>query len=102
MDTGATISGVVGQIKWAYYNAAAVNGYTVGRVKTRAGITWTLVATVVMVDKFKMSQRPLYFVAPHARGAWRWPIVDFDLTGGRLVADLGPPLERESSGVTIR
>ena len=89
-----TITGVVGKITWSYYNAAAVNGYTVGRVKTKRGITWSLSATVVMTDRFKLAQRPLMFVAPHARGVWRWPIVDFELHGGHLVAQLGPPVER--------
>lgn len=91
--TGGTITGVVGKITWSYFNAAAVNGYTVGRMKTPSGISWTLVATVIAADKFKMAQRPLMFVAPHARGVWRWPIVDFDLNGGHLIAQLGPPVD---------
>lgn len=88
---GASIRGVVGQIKWAYYNAAAVNGYTVARSPEGQ---WSLRATIVMSDAFKLSQRPLVFVAPHEKGEWRWPIESFDVGPNQtLVATLGPPLE---------
>jgi hypothetical protein len=33
----------------------------------------------------------LIFVAPYAKGQWRWPILEFDLAGGVLTARLGPP-----------
>ena len=88
---GAFISGVVGQIKWHHYVAAAVNNYAVGH----ADGTWRLRATVVLSDAFKLSQRPLTFVAPHAKGEWRWPIETFEIAGGamtgELTARLGPP-----------
>lgn len=85
-----SITGVVGQVKWAYYVAAAINGYTV----TRVGPQWSLRATVVTADAFKLSQRPLMFVAPHEKGEWRWPILDYQLAEGALTARLGPPEER--------
>jgi hypothetical protein len=89
--SGATITGVVGQITWAYYTAAAINGYTV----TRADGRWHLVGTVVMTDAYKLSQRPLFFVAPHAQGEFRWPILsiehDPDVGPNQLRATLGPP-----------
>lgn len=85
----ATITGVVGQIKWSYYAAAAINGYTI----TLAGSAWRLTGQVVMSDAFKLSQRPLVFVAPHATGEWRWPIESFTVGPNQhLVATLGPPL----------
>lgn len=86
---GGSITGVVGQIKWGYYNAAAINGYTV----TRQGTEWRLRATVVVSDAFKLAQRPLRFVAPTKYGEWRWPITNFDLNNGQLTAQLGPPEE---------
>lgn len=85
---GAAIRGVVGQVKWAYYMAAALNGYTVRRSATGA---WSLRGVVVQADAFKLSQRPLVFVAPHDKGEWRWPILDFELQAGTLTARLGPP-----------
>jgi hypothetical protein len=86
---GATLTGVVGQIKWQYYMAAAINGYTVSR---NASNVWSLRGTVVSSDPFKMNQRPLTFVAPHKEGAWRWPIESFQLEQGVLTATLGQPL----------
>lgn len=85
------LTGVVGHIQWHGYTAAAINGYTVTRNK--AGTVWSLAATVVLSDKFKMTQRPLTFVAKHAKGAWRWPILSFTLHPDthHVVAQLGPP-----------
>jgi hypothetical protein len=92
------ISGVVGAVKWSYYTAAAVEGYTV--TCTKAG-EWRLQATVVLSDAFKMAQRPLTFVAMYAKkgldgttvvkSEWRWPIVTVSLEGSHLTATLGPP-----------
>jgi hypothetical protein len=88
---GAAIRGVVGQIKWSYYTAAAINGYIVRRSTDGA---WSLSATVVLADAFKLTQKPLLFVAPHERGVWRWPIVDIlDGHPTRFRATLGPPIE---------
>ncbi len=107
---GNVIRGVVGQIKWSYYAAAAIHGYTVTRGKDTR---WYLSATVVECDKFKMSQKPLMFVGTykhpcatctgekkwtceqHARtvGQWFWPITDYELKDGKaLTATLGPPV----------
>jgi hypothetical protein len=82
------VKGVIGQVKWSYYNAAAIHGYAVSR---SAEGQWSLRASVVMADAFKLSQRPLVFVAPTQRGDMRWPIVDLNLAEGALVATLGQP-----------
>lgn len=86
------IRGVVGRIDWEHFPAAALNGYKVTRSPAGA---WQLRGLVVMADHFKLRQRPLWFVAPHARGAWRWPIRALDVDASRgptqLVASLGPP-----------
>lgn len=84
----ALITGVVGQVKWHYYVAAAINGYTVSR---SAEGQWTVRATVVLSDAFKLSQRPLVFVAPTKQGDMRWPIESLELAEGTLTASLGPP-----------
>jgi len=92
LDFG-TIRGTVGQIRWAYYVAAGVEGYTaMRRQKPRPGVrdTWTLSARIVGADAFKMAQRPLLFVAPFDRGRWLWPIEEFRMEGDRLIARLGP------------
>lgn len=84
------LTGVVGHIKWGHYTAAAINGYTVAPT-TKARTVWSLTATVVLADAFKMAQRPLVFVAKHAKGEWRFPIVRFDRHNDSLTAVLGPP-----------
>lgn len=82
------ITGVVGQIKWHYYTAAAIEGYHVTRTDKDG---WSLRATVVLADPFKMAQRPLTFVAPTNKGEWRWPILESSIADGALTARLGPP-----------
>jgi hypothetical protein len=84
------ITGRVGHIRWAYYTAAQIEGYTVAR--TRDG-KWSLTAIVVLADSFKMAQRPLTFTAKHAKGEWRWPITSMTLNQDtkRLTAELGAP-----------
>jgi hypothetical protein len=86
------LTGVVGHVKWHYYTAAAIHGYTVTRNK--AGTVWALTATVVLSDPFKMAQAPLLFVATHAKGEWRFPIQSMTLVDHALTATLGPPQEK--------
>jgi len=87
----AVIRGSVGVIKWSYYNAAAIEGYTVNATKDGR---WSLHCRILNSDSFKMRQRPLIFVAPHQHGEWRWPIYHetMSITGDRMQADLGQPL----------
>jgi len=68
------ITGVVASIRWADYTAAAVNGYTA----TRDPVTkaWSVTGLLVIADAFKLTQRPLRFVAPFTGGEWTWPILD--------------------------
>lgn len=82
-----TVTGVVGRVKWSYYVAAAINGYTLAH--THATGAWRLKANVVMADSFKMKQRPLVFEAAHAKGAWRFPVEEFDIQDGVMHARLG-------------
>lgn len=94
------ITGVNGLIKWSYYTAAKIEGYAVFRDKDGH---WSMSATVVLSDAFKMQQRPLIFVAPYVRetcgscgkvkqvcacrepqivsaaGEWRWPIESLEM-----------------------
>lgn len=87
------IRGVVGRIDWGYFAAAAINNYTAQRLEDG---TWSLRATVVTFDAFKIRQRPLVFIAPHHDGEWRWPINTIELADGHgpreLQATLGPQL----------
>jgi hypothetical protein len=86
------ITGTVARVEWSYYVAATVNGYTVWRDKdTRQ---WFASGTIVDADAFKLSRRPLMFVAPFKGGAWRWTITGDAPTGrGPFTARLAPPFE---------
>lgn len=87
------IRGVVGRIDWGYFVAGAINGYN---VKRNEDGSWELKGTLVNFDAFKIRQRPLVFIAPHAHGEWRWPVKTVDLGEGHgpreLRATLGPQL----------
>lgn len=91
---GAVVRGVVGKVCWGYYTAAAVHGFTVSR---NAEGQWRLTGSVVMTDRFKLAQRPLWFAAPYvkrgARAEWRWPIEACDIQNSQITATLGPLLE---------
>ena len=91
MAEGLQIRGVVGHIKWSYYVAAALHGYTVQRHKESGG--WSLRGTVVTSDAFKLRQRPLEFVAPHEKGEWRWVIESHVIQQGTISAILSLPKE---------
>lgn len=83
-----TIRGVVGRLEWGYFVAATINGYRV----TRCGTTWTLRGTLVQRNAYNLAQRPLWFVAPHKGGTWRWPVREWRDEGLAVVATLGPPV----------
>ena len=90
------LRGIVGHIKWHYYTAAAINGYTL-TFTPESGTT--LEATVVLRDAFKLAQSPLVFEAPHKNGVWAWPILTYHLSeSGRLTAALGPELLTRDNG----
>jgi len=81
------VSGVKGSLKWAYHEAGVLGAWTVTTVE---GVR-TLSAALVSSDAFRVSQRPLRFVATHATGAWVWPIVgELQIQGASLTAVLGP------------
>jgi len=92
-------TGDAAKIQWSYYTAASVDGFTVDPVITGGArkviLSWRLRGSVVMTDRFKLSQRPLLFVTKVNGRVVRWPIVDWDIQGGRLIATLGP-LEAEN------
>jgi hypothetical protein len=96
---GVQIRGVVGQVKWAYYTAAALHGYTVRRDKLTG--QWSMSGTVVTKDAFKLNQRPLVFVAPHEKGAWRWDVLSHEIVDGVFRARLSPPDPSKEVGTWV-
>jgi len=83
---GFTFTGMTGAVRWGYRSAAALGPWKVTR--TEHGLELT--AQVTSVDAFAVSQRPLKFVAPHAKGAWTRPIDTLQIADGTLTARLGP------------
>jgi len=95
------IRGTVAAVKWSYFTAAAVHGYAVTQDRTTK--TWTVTGSFVpgLVDGFKLRQRPIFFVAPFKRGAWRWEILAINTyDGGRFAATLGPLSTEDQHGIT--
>jgi hypothetical protein len=88
------IEGVVGEVRWSDYRAAAINGYRVTWSKSEQ--CWSLAATVVLADAFKIGQRPLRFVAQVRGAEWEWDMTTIELAGlrGPLTASLGAPRSR--------
>lgn len=90
MGASIPIRGTRGAVRWAYYTAAAIEGYAVRPIG--AGL-WSLSATVTLADAYRLRQRPLTFAAEleHNR-IWLWPILELELVDRRLTARLGPPV----------
>jgi hypothetical protein len=91
---GGVIRGHVAILKWQYYDAATIEGYTVTHSSDH---DWTATARVVSTNAFNLAAGTragaLVFHAPIQGGVWRWPIRRYELTNGALRADLGPPLD---------
>ncbi len=81
------ITGVTASLRWGYTQAATLGAWT---TKKREDGKWSLSAAVLTSDTFKVAQRPLVFEAPHAKGAWRWPVLELQVVDGSLTATLGP------------
>jgi hypothetical protein len=92
------IRGKVALIKWSYYNAAAVEGYAVTQDASKQ---WTATGALVpgAIDRFKLAQRPLHFVAPFKGGAWRWEVESLAVDGDRFTARLGPMTTEGANGL---
>ena len=90
MDRQGIVRGVAGEIRWAYYIAAGVEGWALLAPRPGVSVKWQLTARIVGSDKFKMAQRPLLFVAALGKGRSLWPIEQFRIEGDRLTATLGP------------
>jgi hypothetical protein len=82
------VTGQAARVQWGYLVAGTVRSWTATKAEDGS---WSLVATVHEADTFRVTQRPLVFMAPHARGTWRWPVTSLQITDGTLTASLGPP-----------
>jgi len=90
----AVIEGVIAELRWGCYTAAGIHGYRLSWKRTAR--QWSLSATVVLADAFKIAQRPLVFDAAVRDAQWEFDVQSFDLAGlhGPLTARLGLPRTR--------
>lgn len=86
MEQSLTVKGAEGSLRWVYHLAATLRHWTIE--KSAGG--YSLTATVVNADTFRVSQRPLTFVAPVQGVSWRFPLTTLQITGVSLSATLGP------------
>lgn len=86
MPHALSIRGVNGSVRWSYHTAAVLQGWSVTPNPDKK--TFTLKATMATSDAFKLTQRPLVFVAPLNGGAWELDITDVKTIGTALTATL--------------
>lgn len=88
MPNTTTVTGSAADLFWGYRPAGRLGAWSVAG----APGAWVLTATLLSADAFTLAQRPLTFVATHAKGHWRWPIASLDRhDNGTLTATLGAP-----------
>ena len=81
------MTGQEATLRWGYYAPAVLHSWTLA--KADEDPHYTLTATVVRVNTFQVSQRPLAFVVVTKSGSWRWPILTLQINGTSLHATLG-------------
>ena len=87
LDEPGTLRVARGLVKYAYHTAAVVRRCVIALdPATRRA---TLVGDVDTSDAFLLTQTPLVFVIPTARGASRWPIVSCQVVDHTFSAQLG-------------
>ena len=89
-----TVRGQRGSLLWGDGDAARLGPWVASRPER--GHAWTLRASLTWHDSYRVQQVPLMFTAPRASrpaGLWCFPVIPKSLriTGGALVAQLGPP-----------
>lgn len=72
-------------LRWGYAQAAVLGRWSVSGADGQLRLT----AEIVRTDTMRVAQRPLVFEAPHAKGAWRWPVLELQMAEGSLTAILG-------------
>lgn len=82
-----TMHGGEATITWAWHTAAVCKSW---RVHKSPQGKWSMVATVVRADPFKLQQQPLLFSAPRKGGRWCWPVRAVTLEQTQITAALGP------------
>jgi hypothetical protein len=94
------INGLAASIKWHYFEAARIDGYSLHRDPlTRR---WSVTGEIVSFDPFKLSQSPLRLVVPHKHGQWIWPIVSaIPRRTGQFSAALGPIIPKAPVNVYV-
>jgi hypothetical protein len=74
---GVRVRGVAAQIRWGHYCAATLGAWTLDE--------GAFSATVERVDLFRVTQRPLVFVA----GREQWPVESIEVNDHRVTGRVG-------------
>lgn len=86
-----TVRGQTATLRWGYLQAAELTAYAI--TNDEHGV-WTMTATIVnqheLYVQSAVAAGRLMLVAPHANGAWRWPVLTLQIAGATLTATLGP------------
>lgn len=88
------VRGQRGSLLWGAGDAARLGVWSATR--PQRGQAWTLRASLLWHDSYRVQQLPLMFTAPRTSrpsGLWCFPVIPNSLriTGQSLVAQLGPP-----------
>jgi hypothetical protein len=87
MPNTFAIRGQAAELRWGYHPAATLGAWSLD------AMTRTFTASMLTVDDFKVSQRPLDVVTPNG---WRWRIDTLQIVDGALTATLCP--QRDAHG----
>ena len=80
-----TLRGATGDVRWVYLPSV-----TFGPWRIESGEDITLDAIVASVDEYRVTQHPLIAVVQMGRSQLRYPVLDLQITDGRVKARLGP------------
>jgi hypothetical protein len=84
-----TYRGATGEIRWAYLAAAVFGPWRLDF----DGEQGELAGTLVSVDGYRVSQAPLNAILTIGRQRLTYPIINLQVNGSALTAQVGPRLE---------
>lgn len=93
-----SITGHEGELRWVYLPAVIFGPWSF----TGDMVGGTLTARVVSCDEFRMQQRPLAAVVPMGRAEWRWSVIDVQISGDTLTANVARQRAGEQHDAMVR
>jgi len=81
------VKGREGAVKLGYQTAVSLGPWSLTK---REAEGYELSASILGMDAFRVSQRPLTFVVTVQSGSWRFPVQSLQIVGSSLTAVVGP------------